>query len=143
LFAATSACGAEAPIDVDVAESDHALTKQSQAGLFNEETGGYVSTLEIARNATAGCAAQSVLVSGKGKSVLVKSCAGKLCTSTPLSSLTFADDDGIVAASSLTLGAADAEPGEIEPIEVDDLMYLCREDEKESVCECIPWFPPE
>jgi hypothetical protein len=141
LAAATSACGAEAPIDADLGETDRALTKQ--AGLFSDQTGGYVSTLKIARNASAGCSAQSVVLSGGGKTVNAKTCVGKLCTSAPLSSLTFVDDNGVVPASALTLGTTDDVPGDIEPIEVDDLMYVCSENEKEGVCECIPWFPPE
>jgi hypothetical protein len=141
LAATTAACGAEAPIDADLGETDPALTKQ--AGLFNDQTGGYVSTLEIARDASAGCSTRSVVLSGGGKTVQAKTCVGKLCTSTPLSSLTFVDDDGVVPASALSIGTTSVTPGDIEPVEVDELMYLCRENKEEKVCECIPWFPPE
>jgi hypothetical protein len=139
--ATTAACGAEAPDGSDLAQADQALTQLT--GLVNAKSGGYVSTLRIARDASAGCGAQSVVISGAGKTVRAKTCVGKNCVSTPLSSLTFVDDAGPVAPSDLTLATIDQDKGDIEPVVVDDLMYLCQENEKEGVCECIPWFPPE
>lgn len=137
--ATTAACGAEAPNDSALAQDDQALTQLT--GLVNARTGGYVSTLKLARDASVGCGAQSVQFSGAGKTVQARTCVGKYCESTPLSSLTFVDDDGPVAPSDLTLATIDEHTGDVDPVVVDDLLYVCKENEKEGVCECIPSFP--
>jgi hypothetical protein len=59
-----------------------------------------------------------------------------------LAALKFYDRAGKVTLQNIGLGTGNPTRGPVKPVVgADGLLWLCREDEDEQVCICIPWFP--
>jgi hypothetical protein len=138
LATGSTACGGEAPGDLQLAQSDEALSKFD--GLIDAKTGSYISAIRFERAAKDLDDAPTLVLSNSDKSVQASLCNEKWCEDVPLSSLTFVGDDGVVGSDDLVLGTTD-EKGDVHPVQVGKYFFLCRTVDGEA--ECIPWFPPE
>lgn len=87
------------------------------------------------------CAQRELRLSiGRANDVHAETCDNGKCTKVELGELRFLDRSGRVNPPDLRLGSGDATQGSITPVEgPDGLLWLCREDEEEQQCICIPW----
>jgi hypothetical protein len=71
-------------------------------------------------------------------------CVKKDCKAAKLAAFGFHQGSQRVASSKVAIERKGTSQKDVEPVVgPDDLLYLCRENEREGVCECIPWFPPK
>jgi hypothetical protein len=115
------------------------LTTKKQARLINASSKVRITAVTTPRPA-AGCAAQVLKFSGSGRNVQAFKCIKNDCKDAKLAAMKFHDGSRQVAATNLAIQPPSPKPGGVKPVVgADDLLYLCRENAEEGVCECIPW----
>lgn len=110
--------------------------------LINVPTSSPLLEVAVPRTGAA-CARRELHFSvGRDNTIRVDTCDNGRCSATKLDTLAFLDRSGRASPTDIRLGSGDPTKGPVTPVEgPDGLLWLCREDEEEMVCICIPWFP--